>query len=160
MTSPFSHTSENELLSKKYMSKAKRPRPLLVEPNEGRKYDMGRMKAVFKADLEETDSTLSVSEWWLEANSEGPEIHEHPESHVFYVIEGTITVYLEGKDWFEIEKGSYVYIPGGFEHGFENRSAAKAGFISFNTPGGFEKTLPFIVAYFKEQPLGKAVSEE
>lgn len=69
---------------------------------------MGRMSAVFKADLEETNSELSVSEWWLEANTEGLEIHKHPEAHLFYVLEGNLAVYLEGKDCFEVEKGSYL----------------------------------------------------
>ncbi|TQV72737.1 cupin domain-containing protein [Exilibacterium tricleocarpae] len=115
---------------------------------------MGRMTAVFKADLEETNSTLSVSEWWLEPNTEGPHIHKHPEAHLFYVIEGRLTVYLQGKDWLETESGSYIYIPGETEHGFENRSSNKVGFISINTPGGFEQSIPGIVNYFNENPLG------
>lgn len=129
-------------------------KPIVLEPNEGRKYPMGRMSAVFKADLGETNSTLSVSEWWLDANTEGPHTHKHPEAHLFYVIEGDLFMYLEGKDWFEAKKGSYIYIPGETEHSFENRSNQKVGFISINTPGGFEQTMPNIVNYFEESPLG------
>jgi len=131
-------------------------KPLVIKPTEGRKYPMGRMSAVFKADLEETNSELSVSEWWLEANTEGPEIHKHPEAHLFYVLEGTLAIYLEGKDWFEVEKGSYIYIPGDTEHGFENRGTVKAGFMSINTPGGFEQVIPHIANYFEDNPLGDA----
>lgn len=138
------------------MHKGAHLKPLVVKPKEGREYPMGRMSAVFKADLEETNSELSVSEWWLEPNTEGPEIHKHPESHLFYVLEGNLAVYLEGKDWFEVKKGSYIYIPGDTEHGFENRGTTKAGFISINTPGGFEKTIPHIVNYFEDHPLGDA----
>ncbi len=130
--------------------------PLVINPNEGREYPMGRMTAVFKADLDETDSTLSASEWWLEPNTEGPHIHQHPEAHLFYVIEGRLAVYLEGRDWFEVEKGAYLYIPGGTDHGFENRSEQKTGFLSINTPGGFETTIPHIVDYFQDNPLGDA----
>ncbi|TQV81376.1 cupin domain-containing protein [Exilibacterium tricleocarpae] len=117
---------------------------------------MGRMSAVFKADLQETNSTLSVSEWWLEPNTEGPHIHKHPEAHIFYIIEGRLAVYLEEKNWFEAKKGSYIYIPGETEHGFENRSHDKVGFMSINTPGGFEESIPHIVNYFNENPLGDA----
>ncbi len=131
-------------------------KPFVLNPNDGRAYPMGRMSAVFKADGEETNSTLSVSEWWLEANTEGPHIHEHPEAHLFYVIKGNLAVYIQGKDWFEVERGSYVYIPGGTEHGFENRSGDTVGFMSINTPGGFEDTIPHIVNYFEENPLGDA----
>ncbi|MFT5429929.1 MAG: hypothetical protein ACI9OJ_000602 [Myxococcota bacterium] len=41
-------------------------------------------------------------------------------------------------------------------HGFENRSDDKAGFMSVNTPGGFEASVPYIVDYFKDKPLGDA----
>ena len=37
-----------------------------------------------------------------------------------------------------LDQGGYVIIPGGAAHNFENRGAVKAGFISLNTPGGFE----------------------
>ncbi len=129
---------------------------LVLKSEDGRTYPMGRMSAVFKADLEETNSTLSVSEWWLEPNTEGPHIHQHPEAHLFYVIAGSLAVYLQDKGWFKAEKGSYIYIPGGQEHGFENRSDETVGFMSINTPGGFEKTIPNIVEYFDEHPLGDA----
>ncbi len=140
------------------MSETTQLKPLVVRPDGGRTYPMGRMSAVFKADLEETDSTLSVSEWWLEPNTEGPHVHQHPEQHLFYVLEGTLAVYLEGQDWFDAPKGSYIYIPGNTDHGFENRSDAKTGFMSINTPGGFERALPHIVSYFEDKPLGDATS--
>ena len=135
------------------MSSAPRA-PLVLGPGEGRVYPMGRMSAVFKADLEETDSALSASEWWLEPGTEGPAAHSHPEAHLFFVIEGRVAVYLEDRDWFEVERGAYVYIPGGVSHAFENRSDARAGFLSINTPGGFERSLPNIVSYFEDNPLG------
>ena len=127
--------------------------PLVLNPDDGRAYPMGPMSAIFKADLEETNSTLSVSEWWLEPNTEGPPIHEHPETHLFYVIEGHLAVYLQGRNWFEAEKGSYIFIPGGTEHGFENRSGNTVGFMSINTPGGFEESMPHIVNYFERTHL-------
>ena len=34
-------------------------KPLVLNPDDGRAYPMGRMSAVFKADLEETNSTFS-----------------------------------------------------------------------------------------------------
>lgn len=136
------------------MNKRTELKPLVLNPKQGRAYPMGRMTAVFKADLKETKSTLSVSEWWLEANTEGPHIHKHSEAHLFYVIEGRLAVYLQDRNWFDAEKGSYIYIPGETEHGFENRSNERVGFISINTPGGFEQSIPGIVDYFEENPLG------
>ncbi len=138
------------------MSKKTELKPLVLNPGDGRVYPMGRMSAIFKADLEETNSTISVSEWWLEPNTEGPHIHKHPEAQLFYIIEGNLAIYLQGKNWFDAEKGAYIYIPGGREHAFENRSDKTVGFMSINTPGGFEESIPQIVNYFKENPLGDA----
>lgn len=68
------------------MSQKAELNPLALNPDDGRVYPMGRMSAVFKADLEETNSTLSVSEWWLEPNMEGLHIHERPETHLFWYV--------------------------------------------------------------------------
>ena len=131
----------------------------IIKPDQGRQYGMGRMSAIFKVDSDETDSAMSVSEWCLEAYSEGPHIHKHPEAHLFYILAGTLTVYLQDYGWKNVIKGSYVYIPGNLEHGFENRSDSQVGFISINTPGGFEKQMPQIVDYFKTHPLGEHTPE-
>ena len=85
---------------------------LVLAPGQGRLYSMGRMHAVFKADTTETDSRYSVSEWWLEPNTQGPGTHAHAEDHVFYVIEGTVSIFIDG-EWFHAVRGSYALIPGG-----------------------------------------------
>jgi len=65
---------------------------------------MGRISAVFKADGAETASRYSISEWWLEPNTQGPGAHSHPEDDVFYVIEGTMSV-LVGEKWTHATQG-------------------------------------------------------
>ena len=113
---------------------------------------MGGMSAKFIADGDETASRLSVSEWWLEPNTVSPDVphpHSHTEDHLFYVLEGEIAVQLEG-EWFSADAGTYVFIPGGTEHTFENPSPTRSGFISINTPGGFEHAMPAIVDWFRE----------
>jgi mannose-6-phosphate isomerase-like protein (cupin superfamily) len=67
----------------------------------------------------------------------------HPEDHVYYVIECTLSVCLGG-DRSDAPKGSCIVIPGGTPHDFANRSEAVAGFISFNTPGDFEPDMEAI----------------
>ncbi len=127
-------------------------KPLVVSPEEGRQYSMGRMSASFVADGVETESRLSISEWWLEPNTVPPDTpppHAHPEDHAFYVIEGEVSVQLDDT-WHTAKRGTYIFIPGGTEHTFENRSSARAGFISFNAPGGFENQMPAIVEWFKK----------
>jgi mannose-6-phosphate isomerase-like protein (cupin superfamily) len=111
--------------------------PIVVPPEQGRAYAMGRIRAIFKADSDESAGRYSVSEWWLEPRTRGPGVHAHPEDHVFYVIAGTLSVRVND-DWSHVTKGTYVVIPGGTPHDFENQGSVPSGFISFNSPGGFE----------------------
>jgi len=128
-------------------------KPTIVPPEGGRVYPMGRMRAVFKADGEETAGAYSISEWWLEPRTYGAPVHLHEEDHVYYVIAGTLSVSAEGA-WSDAVQGSYVLIPGGTPHSFENRGAAAAGFISFNSPGGFEERVPDIAEAMSTVDLG------
>ena len=79
-------------------------KPIVVLPEHGRVYDMGRMRAVFKVDGEETADRFSVSEWWLEPQTRGPGVHAHDDDHIFYVIEGTMRFCVDG-NWTDLEKG-------------------------------------------------------
>jgi len=124
----------------------------IVPPDQGRVYAMGQMRAVFKADREETASAYSVSEWWLEPRTRGPGEHFHEEDHVYYVIEGSLSVLING-DWFEAAKGSYILIPGGTPHSFENQGSVRSGFMSINVPGGFEARMPEIAEALSSEDL-------
>lgn len=128
---------------------------LFVGREAGRIYSMGNIRAVFKADGIETLGKYSVSEWWLEPNTAGPGAHAHPEDDIFYVIEGTMSL-LKGFEWIDAEKGSLLLVPGGVRHDFENRSAYRAGVLTFSIPGDFEKNMPQIAQWFAENPAGPA----
>lgn len=135
-------------------TRAKERQPLVLLPGAGRHYPMGRISAVFKADEDETTQAYSVSEWWLEANTKGPGAHAHPDDDVFYVIEGTMSI-LVGDDWVDAPVGSFVLIPGGMTHDFENRSDLRAGVLNFS-PGVFEPMMGDIARWYAEHPAGNA----
>jgi mannose-6-phosphate isomerase-like protein (cupin superfamily) len=126
-------------------------RPLFLAPGTGRQYPMGRISAVFKADGAETDSRYSVSEWWLDANTRGPGAHQHDEDDLFFVIEGTLSFLLDGQ-WTDAPRGSFILVPGGVTHDFENRSRERAGVLNMSIPGGFELAMPAIAQWFAEHP--------
>ncbi len=130
---------------------------VVLGPDEGRQYDMGRIQAVFKADGSETDGGYSISEWWLEPNTTGPGPHSHPEDDTFYVLEGTMSV-LVGDRWVDATKGSFVLVPGGTIHDFENRCSTRAGVLNVSYPGNFEPHMSGIVDWFRDHPPGDAVT--
>ncbi|HEY6523267.1 MAG TPA: cupin domain-containing protein [Solirubrobacteraceae bacterium] len=114
---------------------------------------MGRISAVFKAGGAETGRAYAISEWWLEPHTKGPGPHSHPDDDVFYVLEGTMSV-LVGLEWIDASAGSFVLIPGGTTHDFENRGSERAGMLDFSTPGDFEENMPGIAEWFIANPPG------
>lgn len=124
---------------------------IVLGPEAGRSYALGPMRAVFKADCEETADRYSISEWWLEPGADGPGAHSHSEHHdIFYVVEG-IASFLIGEGWIDVPRGGFVRIPPGITHDFRNRTAARVGLLNFYLPGGFERDMPKIVDWFARQ---------
>jgi mannose-6-phosphate isomerase-like protein (cupin superfamily) len=118
---------------------------IFLAPGAGRHYDAGPMHAVFKADGPESEDRYCVSEWWLEAGEPGPGPHSHEANEeLFYVVEGTMS-FLAGADWIDAPRGSFLRIPAGVTHDFENRTGARAGVLNVFIPGGFEPLMERIV---------------
>jgi len=136
--------------------KRKQRKAIYLAPGGGRAYPMGRIRSVFKADGAETGGTFSVSEWWLKPNTKGPPAHSHDEDHAWYVIEGTMSVQVDGR-WTEAVKGAFLLIPGGVIHTFENRTTSLAGILSFNNDAGFEEQMPSISQWFAKNPPEDAI---
>lgn len=128
------------------------PRAAIVLPPEGgRAYPLGLMSATFKADGAETAGAYSVSEWTLAPHSPGPGEHAHDaEDDAFYVLEGTITFILDGKET-EAPAGSFVLAAAGVRHDFQNRTDRPARMLNFYS-GPFEKDMPMIAAWYRDNP--------
>ena len=54
--------------------------------------------------------------------------HTHPWSHVNYILEGNGRLYLDGVEY-EVEAGSYAYVPDHSIHQFSNTGKGKFRFI-------------------------------
>ena len=132
--------------------------PVVLAPGEGRRYDLGRGQAVFKADGTETAGGYSISEWWLEPNTAGPGPHSHPEDDTFYVLEGTMSVRVADR-WIDAPQGSFVLVPAGIVHDFENRGVTRTGFLNVSHPGDFEDRMPGIAQWFRDRPADDAVTK-
>ncbi|SMP06118.1 Cupin domain-containing protein [Algoriphagus winogradskyi] len=123
---------------------------IILKAGEGRTYNCGSMTAVFKVDENESDDKYSISEWWLEPNSDGPGAHQHEDNdEVFYGIEGTTSI-LVGNKWVDVEKGTFLRIPAKTIHDFANKTTEMCGVLNFFIPGGFERNMPSIVKWFEK----------
>lgn len=109
------------------------------------------MLAVFKADGVETAGRYSVSEWTVAPHSPGSGPHSHDESdEIFLITEGTMAVRV-GDHWVEAPRGTFLRIPAGVIHDFENRTDRPATLFNVFTPGEFERMMPSIVSWFSKQ---------
>jgi mannose-6-phosphate isomerase-like protein (cupin superfamily) len=116
----------------------------VLGPGEGRAYEMGRVRAVFKAET----PGYSISEWWLEPGTDGPGLHHHDEDDIFYVLAGTMHVVV-GDEEFDATPGTFVRVPGGVHHTFSNPGTERAGMLNVSSPGGFEADMPPIADWFR-----------
>ncbi len=120
--------------------------PLVLAPGEGRSYPMGRLSVVFKADGTETDGRCSISEWWLDPHTRGHGAHSHPPDDMFFVLEGTLS-FLVGDEWVDAPAGSFILVPGGVTHTFDNRGDTRAGALNISAPD-LEERMPAIADWF------------
>ena len=128
------------------------PGVIVLPPGEGRHYPCGPMQSVFLADGEETGDRYSASIWWVDPGKPGPGGHSHPANEeLFYVIEGTMT-FLVGDQHVDAIAGTFLRIPAGVTHDFENRTTRPAGVLNVFIPGGFESNMPSIVEWFRDHP--------
>jgi mannose-6-phosphate isomerase-like protein (cupin superfamily) len=134
---------------------ATKRRPIHRAPGAGRTYEMGPLRAVFKADGAEARGQYSISEWWLDPYTRGPGAHHHAEDDVFYVLEGTMSFFV-GSRWFDAKKGALVIAPAGTPHDFENRTAKRAGLLNLSVPGDFEPNMKGIAAWFRARSAADA----
>lgn len=130
-------------------------RPIVLPPEGGRRYDMPGIRATFKADGAETAGAYSISTWRLEPHCTGPGAHSHPEDDVFVVTEGVMSLFVDG-EWVDAPVGTFVLVPGGTTHDFENRSDGPATVFTISTPGAFEPHMPGIVEWYAEHPPSHA----
>jgi mannose-6-phosphate isomerase-like protein (cupin superfamily) len=122
---------------------------IILRPGEGRHYPCGPMQSIFLADGEESGNRYSVSIWWVDPGEPGPGAHAHENNEeLFYVIEGTLT-FLVGDQYVDTTAGTFLRVPPGVTHDFENRTASRAGALNVFIPGGFESKMPAIVEWYR-----------
>jgi quercetin dioxygenase-like cupin family protein len=120
-------------------------------PGEGEHHAVGASSLTLKATSEYTDGGFFLSETVVEPGFPGPPLHRHRElTDMFYVLEGTLTLTVDG-DELEAPPGTFACVPPGTVHTFANRSDGPVRFLNFNVPGGFEDYMRELAA-----ALGKA----
>jgi quercetin dioxygenase-like cupin family protein len=118
------------------MSTAAPASPIALRRDEGEAIWFLGVLATIKASKETTDGRVAVIEH-LAPQGAGSPLHKHTrEDEWFYVIEGELTFWVDGKV-IDAPAGSFVYGPRGLPHTFVVRSP-EARFLLVAEPAGFD----------------------
>jgi quercetin dioxygenase-like cupin family protein len=109
-----------------------RTRPYALKAGEGWTYRFGIDFSV-KAGEVPDGSGAAVLEY-VTRQGEEPSDHTHPsEDEMFYVLEGAIT-FRCGGETFDLEKGGFIFLPRGIQHGYTIRSAEPVRLLVVTAP--------------------------
>jgi len=110
--------------------------PVVVRPGEG----LGFGNVEFLA-LSEHTSRFSLAIVTIAPGRSGPEAHAHEqEDDAFFLLEGELTFTVDGT-MFAAGPGTFVLVPPGLVHTFENKGSEPARFLNIHAPAGFDKRL-------------------
>jgi quercetin dioxygenase-like cupin family protein len=123
------------------------PDGVIVHPaGAGDRVALGATHGDIKAGGPDALGSLAVIDLMAAPGFPGPVRHRHAElTDSFYVLEGTVTVHLNGRD-VELGPGSYALVPPGNVHTFSNPGDAPARALNVLAPGGFEQYLKEVAA--------------
>lgn len=107
-------------------------------PHEGEMFYAGGDRYRFLAEGTDTDSSYALIEATVPPGG-GPPPHKHSrEEEGFYVIQGEITVHVDGQE-VVAGPGSFANLPKGSTHWFRNNTDQTAKMLIFLAPGGMEQ---------------------
>ncbi|MDQ3817144.1 MAG: cupin domain-containing protein [Acidobacteriota bacterium] len=130
----------------------KKINPLVLTPEESKAVATDSGTVRFLVNSEDTNgafATLEVTE-----REYATDLHRHNfTDEAYYVLEGTLTVYVGGKIH-KLGPGSYLFIPKGTPHAQGNLGKTPVKVLLTVTPGGFEGFMRDRAELIKRTPRG------
>ena len=121
---------------------------IVLEPDEGRRIDLGNFMMTVKASQDLTAQAFTLLQA-TEPPGFGPPMHiHHNAAEAFYVLEGEYIMFIEDRQY-RCPEGSFIYIPLGMRHGFRVGGVASRK-LNLYAPG-------VMVGYFDE--LAAAIAD-
>lgn len=91
-------------------------RPYALNAGEGWMYRFG-IDFIVKASEVQNGNGAAFMEYVTRKGEEPPSHTHNTEDELFYVLEGAIT-FRCGESTFDLEKGGFIFLPAGIEHGY------------------------------------------
>jgi quercetin dioxygenase-like cupin family protein len=112
--------------------------PIHVAEGEGKRLWVADELMTFKASGEDTGGAYALTDSVVPSGG-GPPPHIHQREHeAFWVLEGELEVQV-GENTFRAGAGSFVHLPKGIQHAYQNVGTGPARFLTLIVPAGLEK---------------------
>ena len=109
-----------------------------VAEGEGKRLWVADELMTFKASGEDTGGAYALTDSVVPSGG-GPPPHIHQREHeAFWVLEGELEVQV-GENTFRAGAGSFVHLPKGIKHAYQNVGTGPARFLTLIVPAGLEK---------------------
>jgi quercetin dioxygenase-like cupin family protein len=109
-----------------------------VAPGAGRKLWVTDELMTFKVLGEDTGGAYSLTDSVVPPQGGPPPHIHHREDEAFWVLEGELEIRV-GEEVFMAGAGSFVHLPKGVLHSYENVGSGPARFLTLMVPAGLEK---------------------
>lgn len=111
---------------------ATRTQPYALGAGEGKIVNQG-IDFILKASEIAEGSGSAFLEYVTRQGEEPPSHTHETEDEMFYVLEGALTFHC-GDQTFDVEKGGFIFLPRGLEHGYTIRSEEPVRLIVVTAP--------------------------
>ena len=111
-----------------------RKRPYAFKAGEGWTYRFGIDFSVKAGEVQDGSGAAFLE--YVTRKGEEPPDHTHPtEDEIFYVLDGSV-IFRCGGESFDLEKGGFIFLPRGIQHGYTIRSEGPVRLIVVTAPVG------------------------
>jgi quercetin dioxygenase-like cupin family protein len=110
--------------------------PVVASPQGSEAWWFLGTLAIIKVDGKHTGGRFALFETLLPKEA-APPVHSHPQDETFQMLEGQVTVWIDGLPS-NCDKGSTVFVPAGVPHTFFVKSES-ARMLILSTPAGIEE---------------------
>ncbi|MDX1613344.1 MAG: cupin domain-containing protein [Candidatus Promineifilaceae bacterium] len=114
-----------------------RGRVLIRRRGVGQRLTTTGNEVIIKVSGEDTEGAFALLECALRPGDSSPPPHRHAFSELFYVLEGTLAVDLNGQRY-RAAAGAIVYVSGGAVHTFAADGGSTVRFLVLAVPSGIE----------------------
>jgi quercetin dioxygenase-like cupin family protein len=128
----LTHDSTLSLKETDMEQQSYRTRPYALKAGEGWTYRFD-IDFTIKASEVEEGSGVAILEFVTKKGEEPPDHTHMTEDEMFYVLEGALTIRCDSET-FDLEKGGFIFLPRGIEHGYTLQSEDPVRLLVITSP--------------------------